>query len=244
MDHEQEDFIDICLSNMEQSLIPGNKPEISVKSIVLDMLSGGSDQPKLILTWTLSLLLNHPDVLNKATEEVDTHFRKKKKISHHAHMVDAADVSNLVYIQAIIKESMRLYPASTLIERMTSDDCVVGGFHVPAGTRLWVNVWKMQRDPRVWKDPMVFRPERFLSNEKSMVDVKGQHCELIPFGAGRRMCPGVSYAIEVMRLVLTRLILEFEMKAPLGGIDMRSRRGLFNNKVVPLDVLITPRTLE
>lgn len=242
-EHEEEDFIDVCLSIMEQSQIPGNHPEISVKSIALDMLSGGSDTTKLIMTWTLSLLLNHPDILDKAKEEVDTYFRKKK-ISDNTPVVDAADVPNLVYIQAIIKESMRLYPASTLMERMTSDDCDVGGFHVPARTRLWVNVWKMQRDPRVWKDPLVFLPERFLSNDKGMVDVKGQNYELIPFGTGRRICPGASFALEVLHLVLTRLILEFEMKAPEGKIDMRGRPGFFNNKVVPLDVLLTPRTLD
>ncbi|KAI3840924.1 hypothetical protein MKW92_031327 [Papaver armeniacum] len=243
MEHEEEDFIDVCLSIMEQSQIPGNNPEISVKSIALDMLSGGSDTTKLIMTWTLSLLLNHPDILDKAKEEVVTYFRKKR-IADNTPVVDAADVPNLLYIQAIIKESMRLYPASTLMERMTSDDCEVGGFHVPAGTRLWVNVWKMQRDPRVWNDPLVFRPERFLSNDKEMVDVKGQNYELIPFGTGRRICPGASFALEVLHLVLTRLILEFEVKAPGGKIDMRARPGFFNNKVVPLDVLLTPRTQD
>ncbi|KAI3907935.1 hypothetical protein MKW98_003580 [Papaver atlanticum] len=224
MEYEQEDFVDVCLSIMEQSQIPGNNPEIS------DMLSGGSDTTKLILTWTLSLLLNHPD---------------NKKIWHNnTLLVDASEVPNLVYIQAIIKESMRLYPGSTLMERMTCADCEICGFHVPSGTRVWVNVWKMQRDPRVWKDPLVFRPERFLSNDKRMVDVKGQKYELTPFGTGRRICPGASFALEILHSVLTRLILEFEMKAPEGRIDMRARPGFFNNKVVPLDVLLTSRTLE
>ncbi|KAI3886862.1 hypothetical protein MKW98_017214, partial [Papaver atlanticum] len=242
MENEQEDFIDILLSIMEQSQIPGNNPEITVKSFVLDMLMGGTDTTKLVMTWTLSLLLNHPDVLDKAREEVDTHFRKKKKnIPHNPLVVDAA---NLVYIQAIVKESMRLYPGTTIVERVSSDDCEIGGFHVSAGTRLWINIWKMQRDSRVWKDPLVFRPERFLSNDKEMVDVKGQHYELIPFGAGRRICPGVSFSLDVLHLVLPRLILEFDIKVPQGGIDMSARPGFFNSKVVPLDVPITPRKLE
>ncbi|KAI3955986.1 hypothetical protein MKW92_033475 [Papaver armeniacum] len=244
MEIEQEDFIDICLLIMEQSQLPGDDPEITVKSIVLDMLTGGTDTTQLILTWTLSLLLNHPDVLAKARAEVDTHFRKKKNTSHNTFVVDIADVPNLVYIQAIIKETMRLYPGSTVIERVASDDCEVGGFHVPAGTRLWVNIWKMQRDSRVWKDASVFRPERFLSDGKEMVDVKGQHYELIPFGTGRRICPGVSFTLDILNLALPRLIFEFDMKAPRGGIDMRARPGLFNYKAAPLDVLITPRKLE
>ncbi|RZC84743.1 hypothetical protein C5167_047526 [Papaver somniferum] len=241
MEHKEEDFIDVCLSIMEQSQIPGNNPEISVKAMILDMLIGGSDTIKSVMIWTLSLLLNHQDVLDKATAEVDKHFRKKKKLSHNTPTVDAADIPNLIYIQAIIKESMRLYPAGNLTERMTSDDCEVGGFHIPAGTRLWVNVWKMQRDPKVWNDPLVFRPERFLNSD---IDVKGKHYELVPFGTGRRICPGASFALEVLHLLLTRLILEFEMKAPDGNIDMRVRPGFFNSKVMPLDVLVTPRKLE
>ncbi|KAI3969090.1 hypothetical protein MKX01_029097 [Papaver californicum] len=239
------DFIDICLSIMEQPQPPGNNyaRQMPIKSIVVDMIGGATDTTKLTTIWTLSLLLNNPHVLDKAKEEVDAHFGMKRRSTNGAVMVDFDDIRNLFYIQAIIKESMRLYPASPVVERLSSEDCVVGGFHVPAGTRLWVNVWKMQRDPKVWDDPLVFRPERFLSNEKKMVDVIGQNYELIPFGAGRRICPGISFSFDLMHLVLTRLILEFEMKSPSGKVDMTATQGLMSYKVVPLDILLTRRKL-
>ncbi|KAI3954150.1 hypothetical protein MKW98_017974 [Papaver atlanticum] len=242
---DEQDFIDICLSIMEQPQLPGNNyaRQMPIKSIVLDMIGGGTDTTKLTTIWTLSLLLNNPHVLDKAKEEVDAHFGTKTKSTNGEIMVDFDDIRNLVYIQAIIKESMRLYPASPVVERLSSEDCVVGGFHVLAGTRLWVNVWKVQRDPEVWDDPSVFRPERFLSNEQKMVDVRGQHYELLPFGAGRRICPGLSFSMDLMHLVLTRLILEFEMKSPRGEVDMTATQGLMSYKVVPLDILLTRRIL-
>ncbi|KAI3941062.1 hypothetical protein MKW92_045338 [Papaver armeniacum] len=245
-DEQADDFIDICLSIMEQPQLPGdNKPcQIPIKSIVLDMVGGGTDTTKLTTIWTLSLLLNNPHVLDKAKQEVDAHFgTKRRSTTNDAIMVNFDDIRSLVYIQAIIKESMRLYPASPLVERLSSEDCVVGGYHVPAGTRLWVNVWKMQRDPKVWDDPLVFRPERFLSDDKKTVDVRGQNYELLPFGAGRRICPGISFSLDLIHMVLTRLILEFDMKSPSGEVDMTATPGIMSYKVVPLDILLTRRIL-
>ncbi|RZC49945.1 hypothetical protein C5167_018371 [Papaver somniferum] len=244
VEDKQEDFIDICFSLMEQSQLPGENPEISIKSFILDIMSAGTDTTKSVLIWTISLLLNHPHVLSKAKQEVDAHFGMKRRSTDDIVVVDVDDVHNLVYIHAIFKESMRLYPVSPVMERMTSDDCVVGGFCVPAGTRVWVNVWKMQRDPTVWEDPTVFQPERFLSDNKRNIDIaKGHNYELIPFGTGRRKCPGSSFALELMHLVLTRLILEFEMKAPGGKVDMTETSSvILSAKVAPVDVLISPRT--
>ncbi|KAI3900597.1 hypothetical protein MKW92_014872 [Papaver armeniacum] len=247
----EDDFIDICLSIMEQQpQLPGNSDpyQIPIKSIVLDMIGAGTDTTKLTTIWTLSLLLNNPHVLDKAKEEVDAHFGKKRRSTNDAAaaavVVDFDDICNLVYIQAIIKESMRLYPASPLVERLSSQDCLVGGFHVPAGTRLWANVWKIQRDPNVWNDPLVFRPERFLSDgQNKMVDVRGRNYELLPFGAGRRICPGISFSLDLMQLLLTRLILEFEMKTPSEKVDMTATPGLMSYKLVPLDILLTARRM-
>ncbi|OVA14716.1 Cytochrome P450 [Macleaya cordata] len=232
----EQDFIDVCLEIMEHSTLPGDDPEIVIKSTCLDMILGGSDTTTVTLTWALSLLLNHPHVLKRAKEELDTHVGKDRQ-------VDDSDIPNLVYIQAIIKETMRLYPAGPLIERRTKEDCEVGGFHVPAGTRLLVNLWKMQRDGSVYKDdPLEFRPERFLTTNAE-VDLKGQNYELIPFGAGRRICPGVSFAVQLMHLVLARLIHDFEITTlPAGAkVDMTESAGLISHKVTPLEVLLKPR---
>nr|WNT44076.1 CYP82N15v2 [Corydalis yanhusuo] len=235
LEEEEEDFIDITLSILEtSSLLPGDDPDITIKSTCLDMILGGSDTTTVTLTWALSLLLNNPHALKRAREELDLHVGRDRQ-------VEDSDINNLVYIQAIIKETMRLYPAGPLIERMTKEDCEVGGFHIPAGTRLLVNLWKMQRDPNVWEDPLEFRPDRFLT-DNAEIDLKGQHFELIPFGTGRRICPGVSFALQLMHLALARLLHSFEVASPMDAkIDMTETAGLISHKVTPLEVLMTPR---
>lgn len=173
--------------------------------------------------------------MKKAQEEVDLHVGKDRQV------VDS-DVKKLVYLQAIIKETLRLYPAGPLLgPREAMEDCTVAGYHVPAGSRLVVNVWKIQRDPRVWSDPLEFQPERFLTTHVD-VDVRGQNFELIPFGSGRRSCPGSTFAMQVLHLTLARLLHGFELDSPLDRpIDMTESPGLTIPKATPLDVLLTPR---
>jgi cytochrome P450 len=120
------------------------------------------------------------------------------------------------------------------------EDCTLVGYHVPAGTRLLVDLSKIHRDPHVWSDPNEFRPERFLTTQFG-VDFKGQHFELIPFGAGRRVCPGISFALQVMQLTLATLLHAFEI-ATLSNepVDMTKKVGLTNLKITPLKVQFTP----
>ncbi|KAK9136200.1 hypothetical protein Syun_015530 [Stephania yunnanensis] len=180
------------------------------------------------------------DTVNKATclkaqEELTA------QVGNDRH-VDESDIDNLVYLQAIVKEVMRLYPAGPLSgPRESIEDAMVAGYRIPAGTRLIVNLWKIQRDPSIWTDPLEFRPERFLTTHKK-VDVWGQHYELIPFGAGRRVCPGVSFALQVVTLTLARLLHGFELKTPNGEpVDMTEGAGLANVKATPLEVLLAPK---
>ncbi|KAH7524026.1 hypothetical protein FEM48_Zijuj06G0074700 [Ziziphus jujuba var. spinosa] len=131
----------------------------------------------------------------------------------------------------------RAAPLSVPHESM--EDCTVGGYHVSKGTRLLVNLSKLRRDPKIWSDPNEFRPERFLTTHKG-VDVRGH--ELIPFGSGRRMCPGVSLALQFMQLTLAALLHGFDMATPSNeAVDMSGKFGLTNMKASPLDVLLTPR---
>lgn len=189
-----------------------------------------------MLTWALSLLLNNRQALKKAQEEIDTHVGKDK-------LVNEPDIKNLVYLQAIVKETLRLYPAGFLGgPRTFSEDCVVAGYHVPKGTWLLINMWKLHRDPNTWSDPLEFRPERFLTFDHKDVDVKGTDFELIPFGAGRRSCPGMSLAIQMLHMVLATLLQNFEMSTPNDAqVDMTESAGLTNAKASPLEVLFSPR---
>ncbi|KAF9622555.1 hypothetical protein IFM89_032120 [Coptis chinensis] len=203
--------------------------------MVQEMYLDGWDNTTVTLTWALCLLLNNKQVLKRAQCELDAQVGKERQ-------VEDSDINTLPYNQAIVKESMRLYPPGPIIERETTEDCDVGGFRIPAGTRLCINLWKLQRDPNVWpNDPQEFQPERFL-NGHADIDMKGQHFELIPFGSGRRMCPGVSFSLQVMHLVLARIIHGFELRTPTDAdIDMSTTLGMISWKATPLEVLLTPR---
>lgn len=199
------------------------------------LILGGTDTTTVTLTWALSLLVNNPSILKKAQNELDTKVGRNRQVNE-------SDVKNLVYLQAIIKETLRLYPAVPLLApHESTEDCTVGNYHVPAKTRLIVNIWKLHRDPNVWLDPCIFQPERFLTSHEDF-DVRGQNFELIPFGSGRRICPGISLALQVIELTLAHLLHGFEITAPSDEpVDMSETVGLTNMKATPLEVLLRPR---
>ncbi|KAJ8771572.1 hypothetical protein K2173_026749 [Erythroxylum novogranatense] len=231
----REDFMDVLLSILDDAKDLSSRDADSVNiSTCLALIIAASDTTAVTLTWTLALLLNNRDALNKVQHELDIHVGKDRQVKE-------SDMHNLVYLEAVIKESLRLYPAVPLLPHESMEDCNVGGYQIPAGTRLFINAWKIHRDPQVWSDPHEFKPERFLTTHKD-VDVRGQSFELIPFGSGRRMCPGISFALQVLNLTLATLLHGFEIEAPSNKpIDMRGGPGLSNIKLTPLEVFLGPR---
>lgn len=151
-------------------------------------------------------------------------------------------MKNLVYLEAIVKETLRLYPAGPLsVPHESIEDCVVGGYHITKGTRLLVNLSRLHRDPNNWSNPNEFQPERFLTSQKDL-DVKGNHFELIPFSSGRRMCPGYYLALQELRITLASLIQQYTLKKPSNTpIDMTESGGITIDKKTPLEVLLAPR---
>lgn len=200
------------------------------------LILGSNDTTAVTLTWTLSLLLNHPNALRRVRAELDAQVGPGRQ-------VDEADVKSLPYLRAVVKETMRAHPSLPLsAPREAAADCHVAGYRVPAGTRLIVNLWKIHRDPRVWADPDEFRPERFLGDNKEGMGYKGTGFEYMPFGAGRRVCPGIGFALSVVHLTLARLVHGFEVETVDGGpVDMTESPGLACAKATPLEVKLTPR---
>ncbi|KAL9462073.1 hypothetical protein AB3S75_000133 [Citrus x aurantiifolia] len=137
---------------------------------------------------------------------------------------------------------MRLYPAAPLLlSHQWMEDCTVSGYHVPAGTQLFVNGWKVHHDPKVWQEPCKFLPERFLTTDKD-IDLRGQNFELIPFGSGIRICPKISFAFQVMPLILASLLYGFDFSTPLDEpVDMEEAKSLTFTGATPLKVLLIPR---
>ena len=186
-------------------------------------------------TWALSLLLNHQETLKKAQLELDEKVGRSRQVKE-------SDVKNLIYLEAIVKETLRLYPAAPfLIPHESVEDCTVSGYHISAKTRLLVNVQKLQKDPFVWEDPCEFRPERFLTNDTKF-DMKGQNMQLMPFGRGRRMCPGMSFALQLVHLTLASLLHEFEIDRPSEELlDMEEGFGFIIFRKTPLEIVLSPR---
>ncbi|KAI6694435.1 hypothetical protein NL676_022145 [Syzygium grande] len=186
----QEDFIDVMLSVIGEGLASfGHSPETIVKATVMNIIVAASDPTSLNLTWALSLLLNNKHVMERAQEEIDLKVGKGK-------WVQDSDIERLPYLQAIVKETLRLYPPGpVLVPHETRADCTINSYLILKDTWIFVNAWKLQRDPRVWSNPEKFSPERFLTSH-SGVDASGQHFEFIPFGSARRSCPGASFALR------------------------------------------------
>jgi cytochrome P450 len=155
----------------------------------------------------MSLLMKNPEAMRKAQEEV-------RKVIGDKGFVYEDDVQQLPYLKAVVKETMRLQPtAPLLLPRETTTECNIGGYEIPAKTLVYVNAWAIGRDTEVWENPYVFIPDRFLG---SSIDLKGQDFELIPFGAGRRICPGIYMGIATVELSLSNLLYKFDWEMPGG----------------------------
>eukprot|EP01018_Ginkgo_biloba_P006296 Gb_11310 [translate_table: standard] len=198
--HSKLDFVDVLLEMSETPQMEIRRENI--KAMIYDMLVAGMDTSATTLEWAMSELLRNPHVMKRVQEELDSVVGNHRRIKE-------ADLSSLEYLQCVVKETLRLFPVAPLmVPHESMEGCTVGGYHIPAKTRLIVNVWAIGRDPDVWEDPLAFRPERFM--ERDIDAVRGQNFEMIPFGSGRRGCPGASLAIVLVGFVLAQLLQCFD----------------------------------
>ncbi|XP_044946975.1 zealexin A1 synthase-like [Hordeum vulgare subsp. vulgare] len=194
-----------------------------ISTVIFDIFSAGSETSSTTLEWAMSELMRNPRVLHKVQSEVREAFNGQEKLTED----DIVKV-RLGYLHLVIKEALRLHPpAALLLPRECRETCRVMGYDVPKGTKVFVNVWAMGRDDMYWGDAEAFRPERF---ENSTVDFKGADFEFLPFGAGRRMCPGMSLGMANMELALASLLFHFDWELPSGvgaeDMDMTETFGI------------------
>ena len=174
-------------------------------------------------------LLQNPKAMSKAKAELEETIGKGKP-------VEETDIAGLPYLQAILKETFRLHPpVPFLLPRKAEEDVEINGYTVPKGAQVLVNVWAVGRDPNTWDRPNFFMPERFLGSD---IDVKGRNFELIPFGAGRRLCPGLPLAMRMVQMMLGTLINSFDWKLEGGmkaeEMDMEDKFGITLEKAQPV----------
>lgn len=195
-----------------------------------DLFTAGTDTSASTVEWALAELIRHPKMLKRLQEEIDSVVGRDRR------RLKETDIPKLPYLQAVVKETFRLHPSTPLLlPRLAAEACEVEGYYIPKNARLLVNTWGIQRDPDVWERPLEFDPERFAG---SAVDVRGTDFEVIPFGAGRRVCAGVSMGIRMVQLMLASLVHSFDWSLPEGqlpeNLDMAEAYGLTLQKAVPL----------
>ncbi|KAF5781169.1 putative premnaspirodiene oxygenase [Helianthus annuus] len=175
----------------------------NIKAIILDVLGAGSDTSSTVIEWAMSELLRNPSIMHKAQTEVRQVFSTKSTI-------DETDIHSLHFLKMVIKETLRLHPPAPLMLPMENQEkCEINGYEIPVKTKVVVNVWAIGRDPKYWKEPESFNPERFID---SLLDYRGLDFEYIPFGAGRRICPGISFGLANLELPLASLLYHFDWK--------------------------------
>ncbi|KAL3534241.1 hypothetical protein ACH5RR_002702 [Cinchona calisaya] len=204
----------------------------NIKSFLMELFMAGTETTSAALQWTIAELINHPKVFNKLREEINGVVGTR--------LVEESDVPNLPYLQAVVKESLRLHPTAALIFRKCVKDCKINGYDILANERTIFNLTAIMRDPNLWENPLDFIPERFTTNlqenhDPYKIDFKGQDFKIFPFGSGRRGCPGTSFALTVIHGVVATLVQCFDFEVEGGGkLNMEERAGFSNGMVHPL----------
>ncbi|KAL8105806.1 cytochrome P450 CYP71D312-like [Apium graveolens] len=241
LEAEEEDLVDILLRVNETLQLEFPVTANDIQGIVLDMFTAGTDTSSAVLEWAMSELMKKPSAMKKAQEELRTALKGKKSVTE-------TDIQGLSYLKLVIKETLRLHPpVPLLLPRECRKECEIDGYTIPVGTKVMVNAWAIGRDPECWVDANSFIPERF---EESSVNYMGANYEFIPFGAGRRMCAGISFGIASVELPLAQMLYHFDWTLPDGmkpqDLDMDETFGATTKRKNSLFLNATPyiSTLE
>ncbi|KAM4107462.1 hypothetical protein ACB094_04G146900 [Castanea mollissima] len=234
---EREDLVDVLLrvrKDSNQAIALGSD---YIKGVLSDMFLAGTETTSATLVWIMAELIRNPFIMQRAQAEVREAIKGKAKVEEN-------HLPKLVYLKSIVKEGLRLYPSVPLIPRETIDSCTIEGYHILAKTRVFVNAKSIGTDPKYWKNPNEFQPERFLD---CSIDFRGQHFEFLPFGYGRRGCPGMNFGVLGIELALANLLHRFDWELPDGirrqDLDMEEAIGLTVHKKVPLCLVANPVAL-
>ncbi|KAF3779752.1 Geraniol 8-hydroxylase [Nymphaea thermarum] len=230
---EREDFLDVLLRLVETPNLGFTRQNI--RPLLTDLFVAGTDTSSTTVEWAMTELLRNPDKMAAAQSEL------KRTIGTHR-MVQESDLPLLPYLQAVVKETLRLHPPVPLLLPHRADVTTqVGGFTIPKHTQVVVNAWAIGRDAKYWENPASFSPERFIGSD---IDFKGKNFQFIPFGAGRRMCIGMPLGHLMVHLVLASLLHAFSWELPHGmgseELNVEAKFGITLQKAVPLSVFPSP----
>ncbi|KAH7686992.1 Geraniol 8-hydroxylase protein [Dioscorea alata] len=230
-DDKDKDFLDMLLEFAQNQVDEDTKLSPTAINInIVETLIAGTDSSAGTMEWAMAELMHKPSTLKKVQEELRRSIHPGKKI-------EEKDVVELPYLNAVIKEALRMHPpVPFLIPHKSTKACTVMGYHIPRDTQILVNSWGIGRQEKLWDDPDDFQPERFIKD--GGIDYKGNHFHFIPFGSGRRICPGIPLVQRMLPLVLGTMLYKFDWVLPDGmkaeDMDMRERLGTTLRKAVQL----------
>lgn len=234
--YDNDDLMDILMKISEDENAEIKLSRNDIKAFLQDIFAAGTETTSVALQWTLAELIKNPRVFKKAREEIESVVGASK-------LLEESDIPNLPYIQAIVKETLRLHPTAPVILRECNKDCEIGGYDILNKTKIFINIWAIGRDPIYWEDPLEFKPERFFkevgSASPSLIDVNGLQFQLLPFGSGRRSCPGIQLALHVLHVTVASMVQCFDWKVcgsdmKQTKVDMKERPGFTLRMATPL----------
>ncbi|CAI9093289.1 OLC1v1028758C1 [Oldenlandia corymbosa var. corymbosa] len=231
----KEDFVDVLLRVQKQDDLEVPITDDNLKALVLDMFVAGTDTSSATLEWTMTELARHQWIMKRAQDEVRQVASKKGK-------VEESDLPQLHFLKAIIKETMRLHPpVPLLVPRESMATCTLDGYEIPAKTRVLINTYAIGRDQESWENPLEYNPDRFMDAD---IDFRGGHdFRFLPFGGGRRGCPGYSFGLASIEISLARLLYHFDWALPQGvgpdDVDLSEIFGLATRKRSALKLVPT-----
>uniref|UniRef100_J3LQK6 Cytochrome P450 n=2 Tax=Oryza brachyantha TaxID=4533 RepID=J3LQK6_ORYBR len=232
----EEDLLGVLLRLQKNGGVQFPLSTDMIATIIMEIFSAGSETASTTLEWAMSELVKNPPVMEKAQVELRKMFKGQDRLT-------GDDMGKLSYLHLVIRETLRLHaPAPFLLPRECREPCNIKGYDIHEGTRVLVNAWAIARDPIYWEDAEVFKSERFMTN---LVDFIGNNFQYIPFGAGRRICPGITLGLTSMELMLASLLYHFDWGLPGGKrseeMDITEVLGITVRKKAKLMLHATPR---
>ncbi|KAF9601309.1 hypothetical protein IFM89_018737 [Coptis chinensis] len=226
---DRKDLVDLVLHYHKDPTLGVELTRANLRTIILDMFVAGTNTMYTAVESTMAELMNHPIVMKKLQEEVRRVVGTKSTVGEN-------DINQMSYLNCVVKEALRLHPPVILSgPRETTKSVELEGYNIPAKTRVLINLWTISRDPKIWDRPDEFMPERFMNNP---IDYISKDFTLITFGGGRRICPGISFALTSVENILASLLYWFDWEMPSGAekkdIDMTESFGLTVNLKYPL----------
>ncbi|KEH26493.1 cytochrome P450 family 71 protein [Medicago truncatula] len=229
----EEDLVDVLLKYEDGSNLDFSLTKDNIKAIIMDMFGAGGETSASTIDWAMVEMVRDPRIMKKAQDEVREVFKMKGRVDENC-------INELNYLKSVVKETLRLHPpAPLLLPRECSQACDINGYHIPIKTKVIINAWAIARDPNYWTEPEMFYPERFIDSD---IDFKGSNFEYIPFGAGRRICPGSTFGLRNIETTLAMLLYHFDWKLPSGikseELDMTEEFGVTMKR--KNDLLVLP----